>query len=418
MSTKRKREEDNDSENGDDDSAGPSEIDLDSSDKSEAEDDPLATTSEDEDSQGSIVDSDPEEQALGQDDGSFSSDSENETQAEKDRKAAFFDSDAPRDSHASFLTMNLSRPIQKALTGLGFASPTPIQASTIPVALLGKDVVGNAVTGSGKTAAFIIPILERLLYREKGNHAAATRCLILVPTRELAVQCFEVGAKLAAYTDIRFCLAVGEAGNRKYGYSLYLILNVGGLSLKSQETTLRTRPDVVIATPGRLIDHLRNSPSFTLDALDVLVLDEADRMLSDGFADELNEIIKFCPASRQTMLFSATMTDSVDQLIKMSLTKPVRLFVDPKRTTAKELVQEFVRIRGEKDVDRTSLLVALCKRTFTRRAIIFFRSKKLAHQIRVVFGLLDMTAEELHGDLSQELVSFVPSLLVPLLMYG
>lgn len=106
--------------------------------------------------------------------------------------------------------MNLSRPILKALTSLSFHKPTPIQAATIPVALLGKDVVGGAVTGSGKTAAFLIPILERLLYRDKGKNAAATRCVVLVPTRELAVQCFDVGTKLAVHTDIRLCLIVGE----------------------------------------------------------------------------------------------------------------------------------------------------------------------------------------------------------------
>jgi ATP-dependent RNA helicase DDX27 len=106
--------------------------------------------------------------------------------------------------------MNLSRPITKALSSLGFSTPTPIQAATIPVALLGKDVVGNAVTGSGKTAAFVIPMLERLMYRERGKNAAATRCLILMPTRELAVQCFDVGTKLAAHTDIHFCLVVGK----------------------------------------------------------------------------------------------------------------------------------------------------------------------------------------------------------------
>ncbi|KAG8754348.1 nucleolar DEAD-box protein required for synthesis of 60S ribosomal subunit [Serendipita sp. 396] len=280
--------------------------------------------------------------------------------------------------------MNLSRPIIKALTSLSFHTPTPIQAATVPAALLGKDIVGNAVTGSGKTAAFMIPILERLLYRDKGKLAAATRCLILVPTRELAVQCFDVGTKLAVHTDVRFALVVG------------------GLSLKTQETTLRSRPDVVIATPGRLIDHLRNSPIFNLDSLDVLVLDEADRMLSDGFADELTEIVKACPKSRQTMLFSATMTDSVDELVRMSLDKPVRLFVDPKRSTAKGLVQEFVRVKAGREPDRAALLVALCKRTFKEKVIIFFRSKKLAHQMRIMFGLLDLPAEELHGDLTQE----------------
>lgn len=137
-------------------------------------------------------------------------DFETETQAEKERKAAFFAPDViSSEEHSSFLSMNLSRPIIKSITTLGFHTPTPIQAATIPVALLGKDVVGNAVTGSGKTAAFIIPMLERLMYRDRGKKAAATRCLILVPTRELGVQCFEVGAKLAAHTDIRFCLVVG-----------------------------------------------------------------------------------------------------------------------------------------------------------------------------------------------------------------
>lgn len=135
---------------------------------------------------------------------------EDETQVERDRKAAFFAGSAgPPEQHESFLSMNLSRPILKALASLGFATPTPIQAATIPVALLGKDVVGNAVTGSGKTAAFVIPMIERLLYRERGKKAAATRCLILVPTRELGVQCYEVGKRLSAHTDVRFCLAVG-----------------------------------------------------------------------------------------------------------------------------------------------------------------------------------------------------------------
>ena len=136
-----------------------------------------------------------------------------------------------------------------------------------------------------------------------------------------------------------------------------------------------------------------------------LVLDEADRMLSDGFADELTEIIKSCQNSRQTMLFSATMTDSVDELVRMSLNKPVRLFVDPKRSTARGLLQEFVRVRAGKEAERSALLVSLCKRTFRSRVIIFFRSKKLAHQMRIVFGLLDLKSDELHGDLSQEQVS-------------
>jgi ATP-dependent RNA helicase DDX27 len=179
-------------------------------DEWEDEDDPLATSDEGEDD-GSEIGSDKVDDDVPEDEFSDSSeDSDGETQAEKDRKAAYFDSEIPlSEAHSSFLTMNLSRPILKAITALGFHKPTPIQAATIPVALMGKDVVGGAVTGSGKTAAFIIPMIERLLYREKGKKAAATRCLVLVPTRELAIQCFEVGIKLATQTDIRFSLIVG-----------------------------------------------------------------------------------------------------------------------------------------------------------------------------------------------------------------
>lgn len=213
LSSKRKRAaEESESEDEEDEEEDEDEDDEDEGDELESdmgeaqslsddEEDPLATSDEEEDEEG---EDDVEE------DSSEESGSEDETQAEKDRKAAFFDSEAgPTESHDSFLTMNLSRPLLKALTTLGFSKPTPIQAATIPVALLGKDVVGNAVTGSGKTAAFMIPMLERLLYRDKGKRSAATRCVVLVPTRELGVQCYEVGVKLATHTDIQLALLVG-----------------------------------------------------------------------------------------------------------------------------------------------------------------------------------------------------------------
>lgn len=307
-------------------------------------------------------------------------------EAEEARKDAFFD-DAEVDPTlpTSFAAMNLSRPILRALSALSLNTPTPIQARAIPLALLGRDVLGSAVTGSGKTAAFMIPILERLCYRDRSNAGQATRVLVLCPTRELAVQCEAVGKAITTHSglDIRFALLVG------------------GLSLNAQAHALRTLPDILIATPGRLIDHLTNTPSFTLSALDILVIDEADRMLETGFTDELEEIIKACPRSRQTMLFSATMTDSVDELVKLSLDKPIRVFVDKKRSTAKGLTQEFVRVRSD-DV-RTPALLSLC-RTFQHRCIIFFRSKALAHQMRVVFGLCGYKAAELHGNLTQEQV--------------
>jgi ATP-dependent RNA helicase DDX27 len=171
---------------------------------------PFITSDSDDGEDNNIQD----EQGQDNDLDSSSSDSEFETQAEKDRKAAFFDPVViPSNVYDSFLAMSISRPILKALNSLGFYEPTPIQAAAIPVALLGKDVVGGAVTGSGKTATFIIPMLERLLYREKGKSSAATRCLVLVPTRELAVQCYDVATKLATHTDIRSCLIVGEQCN-------------------------------------------------------------------------------------------------------------------------------------------------------------------------------------------------------------
>lgn len=355
---------------------------------------------DDQDQDGSELDDeamsvDGEDEGDEEDDGSDGSESDAESvesATETARKDAFFakDPSASEDPTlpTSFSSMNLSRPLLRALSSLQFSTPTPIQARAVPLALLGRDILGSAVTGSGKTGAFMIPILERLTYRDRGKGGQACRVLVLCPTRELAVQCEAVGKALA----------------EKGGLDVRFALLVGGLSLNAQAHTLRTLPDVLIATPGRLIDHLTNTPSFTLSALDVLVIDEADRMLEAGFTDELEEIIKACPRSRQTMLFSATMTDSVDELVKLSLDRPIRVFVDPKRNTAQGLTQEFVRIRS--DDSRSPSLLALCKRTVREKCIIFFRSKALAHQMRVVFGLCGLKAAELHGNLTQEQVGF------------
>ncbi|KAI4766510.1 DEAD-domain-containing protein [Aureobasidium sp. EXF-3400] len=315
---------------------------------------------------------------------------EKEDAAEAEKRAAFFapesnldgDKDPSAKAVGSFQELNLSRPIIKGLSSVGFAAPTPIQHKAIPVALLGKDVVGGAVTGSGKTAAFIIPILERLLYRPK--KVATTRVAILMPTRELALQCYAVAVKLASFTDITF----GQA--------------IGGMSSREQEAALKQRPDVVIATPGRFIDFMRNSSAFQVDTIEILVLDEADRMLEDGFADELNEILTTIPKSRQTMLFSATMTSSIDNLIRVGLNRPVRLMVDSKRQTVAGLTQEFVRLRPGREDKRIGYLLHLVHESFSTKTIIFFRQKKEAHRVRVIFGLLGLKAAELHGNMSQE----------------
>ncbi|KEF58167.1 uncharacterized protein A1O9_06093 [Exophiala aquamarina CBS 119918] len=306
---------------------------------------------------------------------------------EQAKRAAFF---APEDNSklpttkaaSSFQQFSLSRPILRGLTSLSFTTPTPIQVRAIPVALQGLDVVGSAVTGSGKTAAFLLPILERLLYRPR--KVPTTRVAILMPTRELAVQCYNVATALARYTDITFAQVVG------------------GFSLREQASILKKRPDVVIATPGRFIDHMRNSASFAVENVEILVLDEADRMLETGFEDELNEILKTIPKSRQTMLFSATMTDSVDKLVRVGMNRPVRLSVDAKKSTTAGLVQEFVRLRPGREGMRLATLCLLCKNVFTERTIIFFRQKKEAHRVRIVFGLLGIKAGELHGSMTQE----------------
>ncbi|KAF9550358.1 nucleolar DEAD-box protein required for synthesis of 60S ribosomal subunit [Mortierella hygrophila] len=350
----------------------------------EAEEAELEDASEEESgSEGSEEESESEDEEEEEESESEDED-EQETEFQKERKKAYFapETDNPTEVAETFATMNLSRPILKGLAQVGFVQPTQIQARTIPVALMGKDICGGAVTGSGKTAAFIVPVLERLLYRSR--QTATSRVLILCPTRELAIQCHSVAQKLASFTDITFGLCVG------------------GLSRNAQEIQLRTRPDVLIATPGRLIDHILNSRSFTLDHIDILIMDEADRMLEDGFSAELTEIIKACPQSRQTMLFSATMTDNVDELIRMSLNRPVRLQIDSSNATAARLVQEFVRIRQHREEDRPAVLLALCSRTFKRRVIIFFRSKAAAHQMKIIFGLMGLRSAELHGNLTQE----------------
>ncbi|KAK2616503.1 nucleolar DEAD-box protein required for synthesis of 60S ribosomal subunit [Conoideocrella luteorostrata] len=342
---------------------------------------------DDDDDDESVSDNDSVATPVEHPDDDASEGSADEEDAEEQAKRdAFF---APEEKNKSgdktdpstFQGMSLSRPILRGLAAIGFNKPTPIQNKTIPIALMGKDLVGGAVTGSGKTGAFLVPILERLLFRP--NKLPTTRVVVLTPTRELAMQCYAVGTKLSRYTDIKFTLAVG------------------GLSLKAQETELRLRPDVIIATPGRFIDHMRNSASFTVDTVEILVLDEADRMLEDGFADELNEILTTLPKSRQTMLFSATMTSTVDRLIRVGMNKPVRLMVDSQKKTVTTLVQEFVRLRPGREDKRMGYLAHICKTYYRERVIIFFRQKKDAHKARIVFGLLGLSCAELHGSMNQ-----------------
>ncbi|SCU96830.1 LANO_0E14466g1_1 [Lachancea nothofagi CBS 11611] len=322
---------------------------------------------------------------------------ENDSEAEaggeddtEEAKAEFYAPDeesteARKNVHTNFNSLSLSRPVLKGLGALNYVKPSPIQSATIPIALLGKDIIAGAVTGSGKTAAYMIPIIERLLY--KPAQIASTRVIVLAPTRELAIQVSDVGSKLSKFvSNINFGLAVG------------------GLNLRQQEQTLRSRPDVVIATPGRLIDHIRNSASFNVDSVEILVIDEADRMLEEGFQEELNEIMSLIPSKRQTLLFSATMNAKINQLISLSLKKPVKIMIDPPRQAAAELTQEFVRIRKREDL-KPALLFHLIRKLDDygqKRIVVFVARKEMAHKLRIILGLLGMKVAELHGSLSQE----------------
>ncbi|TYJ34882.1 hypothetical protein E1A91_A05G198500v1 [Gossypium mustelinum] len=310
-----------------------------------------------------------------------SEDEDEENSNARDNKSFFAPAEGASFHANSFMELNLSRPLLRACETLGYTKPTPIQAACIPLALTGRDICGSAITGSGKTAAFALPTLERLLFRPK--RVSAIRVLILTPARELAVQVHSMIEKLAQYTDIRCCLIVG------------------GLSLKAQETALRLMPDIVVATPGRMIDHLRNTMSVDLDDLAVLILDEADRLLELGFSAEIHELVRLCPKRRQTMLFSATMTEEVDELVKLSLTRPLRLSADPSAKRPSTLTEEVVRIRRMREVNQEAVLLSLCTKTFTSRVIIFSGTKQAAHRLKILFQLAGLQAAELHGDLTQ-----------------
>ncbi|VAI36308.1 DEAD-box ATP-dependent RNA helicase 28-like [Triticum dicoccoides] len=306
---------------------------------------------------------------------------EDDAPEQPDPSQFFASSEGASFSARSFLELNLSRPLIRACEALGYQKPTPIQAACIPLALTGRDICGSAITGSGKTAAFSLPVLERLLFRPK--RVPAIRVLILTPTRELAAQVHSMIEKLAQFTDIRCCLIVG------------------GLPTKAQEVALRSNPDIVVATPGRIVDHLRNSLSVGLEDLAVLILDEADRLLELGFSVEIGELIRMCPKRRQTMLFSATMTEQIDELVKLSLNKPVRLEADPSLKRPATLTEEVVRIRRSREATQEAVLLALCLKTFKERVIIFSGTKHSAHRLKILFGLSGIKAAELHGNLTQ-----------------
>ncbi|CAH8840747.1 unnamed protein product [Trichobilharzia szidati] len=285
---------------------------------------------------------------------------------------------------SSFMELNLAKPLLKSLTEMSLDKPTPVQCACIPVALLHHDICACARTGSGKTLAFLLPILERLTKKPSDFNHAITRALVISPTRELAVQIFNVAEKLV-----------------KYCPKIRVQLAAGGLDLHSQEASLRLSPDLVIATPGRLIDHLSNAPSFNLQHIEYLVLDEADKLLDEYFTEQIAEIVKFCSTKRQTLLFSATMTESVNELAILSLRDPVQVFLNQATALAQRLHQEFVRVRPHREEDRRAIVVALLMRYFRQRTIVFLPTKKECHNMHILLGLLGLSCTELHGNMTQ-----------------
>ena len=254
----------------------------------------------------------------------------------------------------SFESLGVSAPLLQALNRAGLHEPTPIQSKAIPVALEGRDVLGCAQTGTGKTAAFVIPMIERLMAGHKGR----PRGLVLAPTRELAFQIQGVIEKL---------------GRSRQIFSTPI---VGGSDMQAQVRALRQRPDILVATPGRLLDHMWQG-TISLAQLTVVVLDEADRMLDMGFAPQLNQILDALPDDRQTLLFSATMPSDLGDLARMSLKDPVRAMVGKSATPA-EGVNHMLHYTTS--TDKTKLLFTLLREK-RESVLVFTRTKHRADRL-------------------------------------
>jgi ATP-dependent RNA helicase RhlE len=276
-------------------------------------------------------------------------------------------------SHLNFRALGLSEALLKDLTAAGFTSPTPIQEQAIPPGLAGRDVIGCAQTGTGKTAAFVIPIIERLAGLPKGQPQA----LILAPTRELAMQ----------------ILATIEKLGRSRRISATLI--VGGADMQAQVRGLRQRPDILVATPGRLLDHMWNG-TVHLTPMKIVVLDEADRMLDMGFAPQINQILDALPEERQTLLFSATLPADLTRLVQASVNNPVRVMVTPSATTADGVTQTVHHTTADAKPD---LLLSLLDQE-NHTVLVFTRTKHRADRLGKVLGRAGHKVAVLHGDRS------------------
>ena len=278
-----------------------------------------------------------------------------------------------------FENLGLIEPLLKALKKEGYTIPTPIQQQTIPEALNGKDILGLAQTGTGKTAAFALPILQTIYNQQNTKGYKHTKALILTPTRELATQISESFATYGKFTNIKQEVIFG------------------GVPQHAQTLALRNGTDVLIATPGRLLD-LMNQGYIYLDHLEFFVLDEADRMLDMGFIHDVKKVIRELPKQKQTMLFSATMPPEIVKLVDSLLHNPVRVEVTPHSTTAERIDQSVYFISKQ---HKQSLLVHLLQENNMQRTLVFARTKHGADKIAKELKKANINADSIHGNKSQ-----------------
>jgi ATP-dependent RNA helicase RhlE len=275
----------------------------------------------------------------------------------------------------SFASLNLHPTLKRAVDALGFTAPTAIQRDAIPPARAGRDVLACAMTGSGKTAAFLVPIIERLMDRPRG----VSRALVIAPTRELAAQIEADLRDLARFTPVR-------------GASVF-----GGVGMGPQESAFRRGVDVIVATPGRLLDHMQY-PYARLDGIEVLVLDEADRMLDMGFLPDIRRILGRLPARRQTLLFSATMPAPIAALAREFLRDALPINQERKAAPATGITHAVYPVAQEL---KSPLMVALLKRDDMRSVLVFTRTKHRCNRLAEQLTRQGVAAERIHGNRSQ-----------------
>ena len=266
----------------------------------------------------------------------------------------------------------------QAVKAEGYTTPTPIQVQAIPYVLQGRDVLGCAQTGTGKTAAFALPTLQRLAASTPGG-TPKIRCLVVTPTRELATQ---VAESFETYGR---------------GLDLYVTVIFGGVGQDKQVKELRQGVDILVATPGRLLD-LMNQRLVSLQAVEVLVLDEADRMLDMGFIHDVKKILAALPTQRQTLFFSATMPDEIQSLVKSILKNPARVAVAPVSSTAERVEQKVFFVHSG---DKRSLLVKLLEDPSVTRALVFTQMKHVANRVMEHLEKAGISAAAIHGNKSQ-----------------